>query len=73
MKKGSTLIILALLMVLSSLFMDDVFKKIRKRLRKEYEDIFEVDEKSDFPVHERYTREEDIEQMRKGKQKKRMK
>ncbi len=53
--------------------MDDLFKRIRKRLRREYEDLFEVDEKSDFPIHERYTREEDIEQIRKEKKKKRMK
>ncbi len=55
--------------------MDDLFKKLRKKLRKEYEDIFEVDERSDFPVHERYTKEEDIQQMRqdKNKRKKRIK
>ena len=53
--------------------MDDLFKKLRKKLRKKYENIFEVDEKSDLPIHERYTKEEDIPQMRQEKQKKRMK
>ena len=53
--------------------MDDLFKKLRKKLRKEYENIFEVDEKSDLPIHERYTKEEDTQQMRQEKRKKRMK
>ncbi len=47
--------------------MDGLFKKLRKKLRKEYEDIFEIDEKSDFPVHERYTKEEDIQKIAKNK------
>ena len=50
--------------------MDDLFKKLQKKLRKQYEDIFEVDGKSDFPIHERYTKEEDIQQMRQEKNKK---
>lgn len=53
--------------------MDDLFKKIRKRLRKEYEDIFEVDEKSDLPIHERYTKEEDVQEMQQEKNKRKMK
>ncbi|MBI5002192.1 hypothetical protein HZC31_02310 [Candidatus Woesearchaeota archaeon] len=53
--------------------MDDLFKKLRKKIREEYENIFEVDEKSDLPIHERYTKEEDIQQMRSEKKKKRMK
>ena len=55
--------------------MDDLFKKFRKKIRKEYDNIFEVDEQSDFPIHERYTKEEDIQQMsqEKNKRKKRMK
>lgn len=44
------------------------FRKLRKKLRKEFEETFEVD-RSDFPVHERYTREEYIQTM-KTKQKK---
>ena len=53
--------------------MDDLFKKLRKKIREEYENIFEVDEKADLPIHERYTKEEDIQQMRSEKRKKRMK
>ena len=53
--------------------MDDLLKKLWKKFQKEYEDIFEVDEKSDLPVHERYTKEADIQQMRQEKRKKRMK
>ena len=44
------------------------FRKLRKKLRKEFEETFDVD-RSDFPVHERYTKEEDIQTL-KAKQKK---
>lgn len=47
------------------------FRKLRKKLRKEFEETFEID-RSDFPVHERYTKEEDILTL-KAKQKKKEK
>lgn len=32
----------------------------RKKIKKEIEKTFEIDEGSDLPIHERYTKEEDI-------------
>ncbi|MBI5073447.1 hypothetical protein HZA99_06540 [Candidatus Woesearchaeota archaeon] len=48
----------------------DVFDRLRKKLRKEAENTFEIDERSDFPIHERYVREEDILTMKEKKQEK---
>lgn len=51
--------------------MKEEIEKLRKKLKKQYEDLFEVNERSDFPVHDRFTKEEDILEMK--KRKKRMK
>ena len=34
------------------------FDKFKKKIRKEFEKDVEIDEDSDHPVHERYTKEE---------------
>lgn len=39
--------------------------KFRKKIRKEIEKTFVVDEDSDFPVHERYTKETNVLTMKK--------
>lgn len=39
----------------------------RKKIKKEIEKTFTVDEDSDFPIHERYTKETDIITMKKKK------
>lgn len=41
--------------------------KFRKKIKKEIEQTFIIDENSDFPVHERYTKESDIMTMKKKK------
>jgi len=41
--------------------MDD---KIRKKLKKKFEESFELDD-SDIPVHERFVKEEDIKKLKK--------
>ncbi|MFA6888995.1 MAG: hypothetical protein WC254_05880 [Candidatus Woesearchaeota archaeon] len=41
--------------------------KIRKKIQKEVEQTFTVDEHSDFPIHERYTKESDIITLKKKK------
>ncbi len=41
--------------------------KFRKKIKKEIEQTFTIDENSDFPVHERYTKESDIMTMKKKK------
>lgn len=42
-------------------------EKIRKRIKKQFEESFEVDEDSDIPVHEKYAKEEDIKTLKKKK------
>lgn len=44
----------------------DELEKIRKRIRKESEELFEVDENSDIPIHERYVKEKNIKKIRKS-------
>ncbi len=51
----------------------DIFEKLRKKLRKETEHTFEIDERSDLPIHERYTREEDILTMKEKKKQEKQK
>lgn len=36
------------------------FDKLRKKLKKEFDDHLEVDEDSDLPVHEKFTKEKKI-------------
>ena len=43
----------------------DEIEKIRKRIKKEAEESFEMDENSDIPVHERYVKEENIKRIKK--------
>lgn len=38
----------------------DEIKKLRKKLKKEAEEGFEVDENSDIPVHERFVKEKKV-------------
>ena len=42
-------------------------EKLRKKIKKRFEETFEVDENSDIPVHERYVKDEDIRTLRKKK------
>ena len=42
-------------------------ERLRKKIKKEIEQTFTVDENSDFPIHERYTKESDIMTMKKKK------
>lgn len=44
--------------------MNDIFQKLRKKLKKDIEQGFEVDEGSDFPIHERHTKETDIQSIK---------
>ncbi|MDP7180640.1 MAG: hypothetical protein QF824_05200 [Candidatus Woesearchaeota archaeon] len=44
--------------------MDDKLGKIRKKLKKEAEEGFEVDEDSDIPVHEKYVKEKKVKRIR---------
>ena len=46
--------------------MEDEIEKLRKKIKKESEDLFEVDENSDIPVHERYVKEKNIKKIRKS-------
>lgn len=43
----------------------DELKKIKKKLKKEFDEIFEVDEDSDLPVHEKFTKEKKIKKVKK--------
>lgn len=43
----------------------DELKKIKKKLKKEFDDIFEVDEDSDLPVHEKFVKEKKIKKVKK--------
>lgn len=36
------------------------FPKPKKKKKKKKEDEWEIDERSDFPVHEKYTKEEPV-------------
>ena len=47
--------------------MKEEIDKLRKKLKKQFEDTFEVNEHSDFPIHEKYTKEEDIMAIKKKK------
>lgn len=38
----------------------DPLEKYRKRKRKKEEDEWEIDVESDYPVHEKYTKEEPV-------------
>lgn len=38
----------------------NIFDRLRKKLRRDAEHTFEIDEGSDLPIHEHYTKEEDI-------------
>ncbi len=42
-------------------------EQLRKKLRKEIEKTFVVDEESDYPIHERYTKEDHFLTMKKKK------
>ena len=48
--------------------MKEEIEKLRKKIKKQFEDKFEIDENSDIPVHERYVKEEDIKTLKKKKQ-----
>jgi hypothetical protein len=48
--------------------MKEEIEKLRKKLKKQFENTYEVDENSDIPVHERRVKEEDIKSMKKRKQ-----
>lgn len=39
-------------------------KKLRKKIEKEAEETFEINEDSDIPVHERYVKEKKIKKIR---------
>lgn len=39
-------------------------KKLRKKIEKEAEETFEVNEDSDIPVHERYVKEKKIKKIK---------
>lgn len=52
--------------------MEDIIKNSKKKERNKDEDMFEIDEKSDYPIHERYTKEEDIQQIKKDKRRKQL-
>jgi hypothetical protein len=47
--------------------MGDEIDKLRKKVKKQFENTFEVDENSDIPVHERYVKEEDFKKIKKKK------
>ncbi len=40
-------------------------KNLKKKLEKETEDTCDIDEESDLPVHERYTKEKNIKKYKK--------
>ena len=40
--------------------MEDEINQLRKKIKKQAEELFEVDENSDIPVHERYVKEKKI-------------
>jgi len=42
----------------------DEIDKIKKKIKKEIEEGFEVDEDSDIPVHERYVKEKKIKKIK---------
>lgn len=44
----------------------DEIDKIRKKIKKESEDLFDIDEDSDIPVHEQFVREKKIKKIFKG-------
>ncbi len=48
------------------------FDQLKKKLKKEFEKDVEIDEGSDLPIHERFTKQEDIQSI-KEKQKKKQK
>ena len=38
----------------------DEIEKLKKKIKKEFEENIEIDEDSDLPVHEKYTKEKKI-------------
>jgi len=40
--------------------MEDEINQLRKKIKKQAEELFELDEHSDIPVHERYVKEKKI-------------
>lgn len=38
----------------------DEKRNARKKLKKKFEEVYELDEDSDIPVHERYVKEEPV-------------
>lgn len=40
-------------------------EKLKKKLKKEFNDIAEVNEDSDFPIHEKFTKEGKIKKIKK--------
>jgi len=47
--------------------MEEEIEKLRKKLKKQFENTFEIDENSDIPIHERFVKEEDIKTLKKKK------
>ena len=47
--------------------MKEEMENMKKRLKKQAEDMFEIDENSDIPIHERYVKEEDIKRIKRKK------
>lgn len=45
----------------------DELEKIKNKLKKKFEKNAEIDEGSDLPVHEKFTKEEDILKIKKKK------
>jgi len=46
--------------------MEDEINQLRKKIKKQAEELFEVDENSDIPIHEPYVKEKDIKKIRKS-------
>lgn len=44
----------------------DEIDKLRKKIRKDAEDLYEVDDNSDIPIHEKFVKEKKIRKIKDG-------